>query len=719
MDLFDSDSPRDVELGTLTAIYPEIRQVRPDDAYTIALDVPVTPSNGVVVVFSVTPPEHSHSASASADTAPLAQPSRGHDINDVNDPNGGPADAVDSHHLAHLPPVHLEMTFGPGYPSEEPPRISISTTPPWLPPATAKMLEDDGARLWEEIGRDMVGFTYIDTIQQSAEHVFGLVDAVRAGLKVDSRQKIALLDYDIKAKRATFELETFDCGVCLDPKKGSACHRMMDCGHVFCVECLQDFYNAAIKEGDLTSVRCPAPGCAKDRAKAAEAASGKKNRKPRTFVSPSELLQIPLDQDVVRRYVTLKYKTELESDKNTIYCPRDWCNGAARSKKHKKPQGLELAEGASDDDDENDSDGGHNAKANGATGKSKPKKTYKPAEELLAICEECTFAFCSRCFQSWHGEFVSCQPRRNKEELTAEEQASLEYLKFNTTPCPTCSALAQKTKGCNHMICFKCQTHFCYLCSAWLDPSNPYQHFNEMPGGRVTSCYMRLWELEEGDGDDVGRGFAGGGAGVDRGAPVLGRGIIFGGHDEPPDSEDDEEEQQVPRPAAVQAPHRRVRQQQQQQQQRQQLNIAREGPLVLRIAAHQQPPAVAPPAVPAAALAGGGRGAGRGGAARPRGGVAGQRGRGRGANRQNNQANHLRGGVLRRNNNPNNHDDHGPEPELARGHGPDEMADLDEMQRLAGNIQGDDVDAAQAAWIRQFVLLAMNDEEDMLLWDDQ
>jgi E3 ubiquitin-protein ligase RNF14 len=54
------------------------------------------------------------------------------------------------------------------------------------------------------------------------------------------------------------------------------------------------------------------------------------------------------------------------------------------------------------------------------------------------------------------------------------------------------------------MICFKCKTHFCYLCSAWLDENNPYQHFNE----RYKGCYMRLWELEAGDGEsgDEGEG---------------------------------------------------------------------------------------------------------------------------------------------------------------------------------------------------------------------
>jgi E3 ubiquitin-protein ligase RNF14 len=263
---------------------------------------------------------------------------------------------------------------------------------------------------------------------------------------------------------------------------------MIDCGHVFCVRCLQDFYNNAINEGDLASVRCLAPDCAKKRAEA-QAKAGK-TRKPKTNLNPSELLQIPLEHEVVTRYVKLKHKADLESDKNTIYCPRKWCQGAARSKKHRKPVGLEI------DSSDDESDAEENAK----------KKDFRSGNDLLSVCEDCSFAFCSRCFQGWHGEFKVCAPKRDNGELTEEDKASMEYLSLHTTPCPTCAAPAQKTHGCNHMICFKCRSHFCYLCSAWLSPSNPYQHYNT----EQAPCYMRLWELEEGDGDDVGIGYAGG-----------------------------------------------------------------------------------------------------------------------------------------------------------------------------------------------------------------
>lgn len=190
----DLDNPRDVELSSLSAIYPEIQQLRPDDPYTIILDVPVNPSKAVTVFF---PAAADDAQSRAANGAPEAAET-----------------AVDSHELAHLPSVRLQITLGPQYPAEQPPQVTISTNPPWLPSDTVKQLEDDAPRLWEEMGRDIIGFTYIDHVQQAADDVFGLVDD-KGSLEVDPTHKIAILDYDIRARRAAFEKETFDCGVCL------------------------------------------------------------------------------------------------------------------------------------------------------------------------------------------------------------------------------------------------------------------------------------------------------------------------------------------------------------------------------------------------------------------------------------------------------------------------------------------------------------------------
>lgn len=196
--LDDSDDPRDVELTSLNAIYPEILQVHPGDRYTIALDIPVTPSKAVVVSFPA-----------------AEQPAQPVQLNGGNlDHVEGDRNSVDQQELAHLPPIHLEITFGPGYPTSNPPKVTISTTPPWLPLETIRKLQGDASRLWEELGRDIVGFTYIDHVQQAAEQVFGLVNDTGT-LEVDARHKISILDYDNQARRAAFDRETFECGVCL------------------------------------------------------------------------------------------------------------------------------------------------------------------------------------------------------------------------------------------------------------------------------------------------------------------------------------------------------------------------------------------------------------------------------------------------------------------------------------------------------------------------
>ncbi|KAK7954525.1 hypothetical protein PG988_015219 [Apiospora saccharicola] len=704
MDDEESKDVRTVELSTIAAIYPDELRIDDEDPYSFTIEVPVSLSKPVVVKFPAVssdsaphPEATDHPTAAEAAAAPVGAPSA---------VSGA---TIDSQELSNLPSLALRVTLPEGYPEAKPPILSISTAPPWLSTNIIRKLEGNAERLWEEMGHDQVVFNCIDDVQQAAGDVFGLV-AKNNHLEVSPEHKIAILDYDNMAKRRAFEKETFDCGICLDPKKGAVCHKMLDCGHVFCIRCLQDFYNSAITEGDVASVRCLEPKCAEQREAKARDAAGGKRRKPKTFISPSELLQIPLDQDMVKRYVTLKHKTELESDKNTVYCPRSWCQGAARSKKHKKPQGLDFAADSDyESDDENDAD--------------KPQAAYR--QDLLAICEDCSFAFCSRCGQSWHGEFKYCIPKERKGEITEEEKASLDYLKMHTTPCPTCASPCQKTHGCNHMRCFRCQTHFCYLCSAWLDPSNPYRHFNMQPGGEINGCYMRLWELEGGDGADVGIAYGGGDALRNANVPPgqYGQHLEIVAQDQ--DDSDDESEadvddappQAAPAAAAPPPPHARQqaaapnaapqgaapRNAEPAEQQR----VAREGPLVLRIEGN------APAArggrgggnrQPAGAPAGGGRGAGQAVNEGRQGlGGRGRRGGGHavpGNNRQNNRQrgqgqNHLVNRNARNGHNVEN----GQPPPAAGGGGGGQLNQVDE------------------AWVRHFVQLALNDEEHLVDWD--
>lgn len=491
----EEDDERAVELSAIAAIFPEL-VIDEKDPYHATLDILVTPEKPLKIYFQ----SSTQAAPQGILTPPTTDRSGGDDAAKAATVGINAAVLnVDVHQLAHLPPLKLDIQLPEGYPQEKPPVVRVHADQLWLPEKTLGGIKDRCAEFWDEAGHDQVVYTFIDYIQQEAEKAFGLADNKEDKFELPSNLKLILLDYDHKRRQEQFENETFNCGICLEPKKGRICHQMLLCGHVFCVPCLQDFYDNAISEGNIDSVKCLDPGCGKA---TTSQLSPARRRKVDLTLNPNELLQIPIEQEQVQRYVRLKRKQRLEADKNTIYCPRQWCQGAAKSKRHPKSDDplydAEVSEPESEVEKE--------VKVQ-STKKKKSKDQEIPMSERLSVCEDCNFAFCSVCKKGWHGELANCNPRR-QEELNEEEQASLDYLKRFSTPCPTCEAPAQKTHGCNHMICFKCKTHFCYLCSSFLMPENPYRHFNDLK----STCYMRLWELEGGDGADVGIGYGGGNA---------------------------------------------------------------------------------------------------------------------------------------------------------------------------------------------------------------
>ena len=201
----DDDDPRRIELETLEAIYPEIQhQDGVLRRFTFELELPVRPADPVTVLFpAALAPQQGHDGwPLGASTAAAAAT------------NGTALEPVDSLLISHLPPLSLKVTLPDGYPTDRPPQVTISTTPQWLSQETLASLANDGPRLWEEAGRDLIAYTYVDHVQRAAENVFGAITA-EGTLEVDPEHKLAVLDYDIKAKKAAFEKETFECGICL------------------------------------------------------------------------------------------------------------------------------------------------------------------------------------------------------------------------------------------------------------------------------------------------------------------------------------------------------------------------------------------------------------------------------------------------------------------------------------------------------------------------
>jgi E3 ubiquitin-protein ligase RNF14 len=331
----EQDDEREEELSSIVAIFPELT-IDPSDPFSASLDLPVSPADPLLVRFP--PPIEG----APPTTLPTAAPS--------NAQNG--ANLLDHHRLSHLPPLQLQIRLPPGYPEHDPPSVKLAATPSWIPSQVLQELESYVTGLWEEYGHMQVVFAYIDYLQQAAERAFDLSSQNGGILDLDQAMKIGLLDFDITTKKKIFEKETFDCGVCLDPKKGSMCYRLQKCGHVFCCDCLKEVYNNAITEGDIANVKCLEFGCGVEKE-----AGARRAKKPARTLGPNELLQIPLERSMVQRYLDLKRKKKLESDQSTIYCPREWCQGPARSERHPKRTLTDLIANDDADSDAEDEEG--------------------------------------------------------------------------------------------------------------------------------------------------------------------------------------------------------------------------------------------------------------------------------------------------------------------------------------------------------------------------
>ena len=132
----------------------------------------------------------------------------------------------------------------------------------------------------------------------------------------------------------------------------------------------------------------------------------------------------------------------MESDPNIMFCPRQWCQGAMRSPKYPKITDVSQMDDSDSDAEDEDS----KAQPDAPTGPEKRAVGVRGMDRL-AVCEDCTLAFCVVCLSSWHGDFVRCEPR-DANQLTEEDQASLNFIMKNTSPCAYCSVPCQKSFGC-------------------------------------------------------------------------------------------------------------------------------------------------------------------------------------------------------------------------------------------------------------------------------
>ena len=90
-------------------------------------------------------------------------------------------------------------------------------------------------------------------------------------------------------------------------------------------------------------------------------------------------------------------------------------------------------------------------------------------------CVRCKGEFCVICKRQIFGlgHEINCEIRKMK----SDDRENLKWIEENTAICPTCLVRIEKGKGCNHLSCLRCNTHFCFLCSMKVNGLSPIEHY--------------------------------------------------------------------------------------------------------------------------------------------------------------------------------------------------------------------------------------------------
>ncbi|KAL2081928.1 hypothetical protein ACEWY4_021746 [Coilia grayii] len=78
-------------------------------------------------------------------------------------------------------------------------------------------------------------------------------------------------------------------------------------------------------------------------------------------------------------------------------------------------------------------------------------------------CLKCQFVWCFKCHAPWH-EGIKCRDYRKGDKLLRDWASVIEHGQRNAQKCPRCKIHIQRTEGCDHMTCTRCNTNFCYRC---------------------------------------------------------------------------------------------------------------------------------------------------------------------------------------------------------------------------------------------------------------